>query len=205
MMDPKNIIVLLDVGHGKNTPGKCSPDKSLFEWKWVRDLANVIKPQLDALGFDCRIIVPEETDVSLNTRVSRVNKIWAENGKNKKGKFVILISLHINASGNDNKWHSATGWTVWVSNNASITSKILAQKLYTEADRLGLKGNRYVNKDKYWCANYYILKNTNCPAVLTENMFQDNQDDVKFLLSKDGLDKCAKVHVIGIRNFVSTL
>ena len=205
MIDPKNVIILLDAGHGSNTPGKCSPDKSLYEWKWTRELANIIKPQLDALGFDCRIIVPEEIDVPLSTRVARVNKIWTENGKNKTGKYVFLISLHINAAGNNNKWLSANGWTVWVSNNASKDSKTLAQSLYSEADAMGLKGDRYVPKERYWCANYYILKNTKCPAVLTENMFQDNKEDVKFLLSKNGPDKLSKVHINGITKFLSMI
>lgn len=204
MIDPKNVIILLDNGHGKDTPGKCSPDKSLYEWKWVRELVNIIKPQLDALGFDCRILVPEENDVPLKTRVARANKIWADNGKNKKGKYVFLISVHINAAGNG-KWLPANGWSVWVSNNAGTDSKTLAQSLYAEADAMGLKGNRSVPATKYWSANFYILKNTNCPAVLTENMFQDNKEDVKFLLSKQGQDKCSLVHVTGIRKFLATL
>ena len=33
----KNRIVILDNGHGDETPGKCSPDFSLFEWRWNRD------------------------------------------------------------------------------------------------------------------------------------------------------------------------
>ena len=30
------LTVILDNGHGANTPGKCSPDKSLLEYKWAR-------------------------------------------------------------------------------------------------------------------------------------------------------------------------
>ena len=52
MIDPKNVIILLDPGHGSNTPGKCSPDKSVYEWKWVREEAALIQVQLKALGFD---------------------------------------------------------------------------------------------------------------------------------------------------------
>ena len=73
-----------------------------------------------------------------------------------------------------------------MSKNSSKNSKLLAQLLYTEADKQGLKGNRWVPECKYWEANYKILHDSNCPAVLTENMFQDNKDDVKFLLSKEG-------------------
>lgn len=204
MIDPKNVIILLDPGHGSNTPGKCSPDKSIYEWKWAREEAALIQIQLKALGFDARILVPEEKDIPLSTRVARANKIWEENGKNKKGKYVFLISVHLNAAGNGN-WMGAHGWTGWVATNAGQASRKLAQLLYCEAENLGLKGNRSVPKEKYWSANFYILKNTKCPAVLTENMFQDNKEDVKFLLSKDGIDKLSKVHVEGIRAFVNSL
>lgn len=204
MIDPKNVIILLDPGHGSNTPGKCSPDKSVYEWKWVREEAALIQVQLKALGFDARILVPEEKDIPLSTRVARANKIWEENGKNKKGKYVFLISIHLNAAGNG-QWMSACGWTGWVATNAGQASRKFAQLLYCEAEKLGLKGNRSVPKEKYWSANFYILKNTKCPAVLTENMFQDNKEDVKFLLSKDGIDKLAKVHVEGIRTFTNGL
>ena len=41
------MIVLIDNGHGSDTPGKCSPDKSLREYKWAREIAarieNVLK------------------------------------------------------------------------------------------------------------------------------------------------------------------
>ena len=204
MIDPKNVIILLDPGHGSNTPGKCSPDKSVYEWKLVREEAALIQVQLKALGFDARILVPEEKDIPLSTRVARANKIWEENGKNKKGKYVFLISIHLNAAGNG-QWMNAQGWTDWVAPNAGQSSRKLAQLLYCEAEKLDLKGNRSVPKEKYWSANFYILKNTKCPAVLTENMFQDNKDDVEFILSKDGIDKLTKVHVEGIRKFVETL
>ena len=133
-----------------------------------------------------------------------IKKIWEENGKNKKGKYVFLISIHLNAAGNGS-WMSACGWTGWVATNAGQASRKLAQLLYCEAEKLGLKGNRSVPKEKYWSANFYILKNTKCPAVLTENMFQDNKDDVEFILSKDGIDKLTTVHVEGIRAFVDNL
>jgi N-acetylmuramoyl-L-alanine amidase len=35
-------------------------------------------------------------------------------------------------------------------------------------------------------SNFYVLRNTKCPAVLTENFFQDTKKDVEFLLSDVG-------------------
>lgn len=190
------IYVILDNGHGVNTPGKCSPDKRLYEWSWNRDIVRRISTILNELNIPNEILVTEDFDVSLNERVKRANKMSLM--AKKQGLEPILISIHINASGNVG-WKSANGWSVWVSNNASIKSREFAQILYTEAEELGLKGNRSTPKERYWTANFYILKNTNCPAVLTENMFQDNKDDVEFLLSEEGKNKITELHIKAIK------
>lgn len=193
------IYVILDNGHGANTPGKCSPDKRLYEWSWNRDIVKRISAKLNELNIPNEILVTEDFDVSLNERVNRANKMSLM--AKKQGLEPILISIHINAAGNGG-WKSANGWSVWVSNNASIKSREFAKILYTEAEKLGLKGNRSTPKERYWTSNFYILKNTNCPAVLTENMFQDNKDDVEFLLSEEGKNKITKLHIESIKKII---
>lgn len=47
-------------------------------------------------------------------------------------------------------------------------------------------------------SGFYILKHTKCPAVLTENLFQDNKEDVEFLLSEEGKRAIISLHVWGI-------
>jgi N-acetylmuramoyl-L-alanine amidase len=51
----------------------------------------------------------------------------------------------------------------------------------------------------------YILKHTKCPAVLTENLFQDNKEDVAFLLSEAGKETIVCLHVKGIINYLKTI
>lgn len=193
------IYVILDNGHGSDTPGKCSPDKRLYEWSWNRDIVSRISEKLNELNIPNEILVTEDFDVPLNERVNRANKMSLM--AKKQGLEPILISIHINASGNGG-WKSANGWSVWVSNNSSIKSREFAQILYAEAEKLGLKGNRSTPKERYWTANFYILKNTNCPAVLTENMFQDNKDDVEFLLSEEGKNKITELHIEAIKKII---
>ena len=36
------MIILIDNGHGIDTAGKCSPDKSLREYKWAREIATLL-------------------------------------------------------------------------------------------------------------------------------------------------------------------
>lgn len=199
----KNLIVIIDNGHGKNTLGKCAPDKSLFEWQWTREIAAMLCMRLYGIHtIQTVILVPEEHDISLKERVRRVNTIVHD--AKIAGKEVLLISIHINAAGHGT-WKNANGWSVWVANNASEKSKQFAQIAYNEALSLHLKGNRVVPKEQYWSSNFYILKNTLCPAVLTENMFMDNQDDVQFLNSEKGKQTIVQLHYNAILKYIEKI
>ena len=199
----KDIVVILDAGHGSDTPGKCSPDKSLYEWSWNREIVAMLCERLYGLeNVQTIILVPEEHDVPLKERVRRVNTIVHD--AKIENKEVLLISIHINAAGHGT-WNNASGWSVWVSNNASNKSKQFAHIAYEQAKLLDLCGNRVVPKENYWTSNFYILKNTPCPAVLTENMFQDNHDDVAFLKSEEGKEKIVALHVNAIKKYLEKI
>lgn len=191
--------ILLDNGHGCDTAGKRSPDGIFREYSWTRDIAQRIVDKLNILGYDAERIVTEDTDISLGVRCSRVNEVCKRHG----ALNVLLVSIHNNAASNYG-WQNARGWSVWVYTKASDKSKHLAQCLYSQAEHYGLKGNRSVPQCKYWQADYYILKNTNCPAVLTENLFQDNKEDVNYLLSDIGKDTIVSLHINGIINYIKT-
>ena len=65
-----------------------------------------------------------------------------------------------------------------------------------------LKGNRSVPAAPYIAKNLAICRDTLCPAVLTENLFQDNKEDVAFLLSEEGKEKITATHVNAIVEFI---
>lgn len=191
--------ILIDNGHGSNTAGKCSPDKRLREYAWARDIATRIVDELKTKGLDAERIVTEQTDITLRERCRRVNA-WC----NKLGsKNVILISIHINAAKSDGKWHDASGWSGWVAPNASEKSKKLAQLLYDEAAKRNLKGNRSVPSCKYWVGNFCIVRDTNCPAILTENLFQDNRKEVEYLMSEIGKQIIVSTHIEAIFKYIA--
>ena len=197
----KDLVVILDNGHGKDTPGKCAPDKTLYEWQWTREIVAMLCERLYGLeNVQTIILVPEENDVPLKERVRRVNTIYHD--EKIAGKECLLISVHINAAGCGGTWKNASGWSVWVSNNASEKSKHFAQIAYREAVSLGLQGNRVAPKENYWSSNFYILKNTPCPAVLTENLFQDNKEDLEFLKSDEGKGIIVDLHFNAIKKYL---
>ena len=49
------------------------------------------------------------------------------------------MSIHCNAAGNGSAWMGAKGWSVFVSNNASTNSKLLADCLYDAAEQQKLR------------------------------------------------------------------
>ena len=193
------MIVLVDNGHGFDTKGKQSPDGRLFEWKYCREIADELCKAIIAKGYQAQRIVTEDYDVRLQERCRRVNAVCDAFGT----KNVLLVSIHNNAAGNGG-WKNATGWSGWVYTKASQRSRLLAQYLYKAAEQRGLKGNRSVPPTKYWEANFYILKNTHCPAVLTENLFQDNKGEVDYLLSDEGRKAIVDLHVDGIINYINS-
>lgn len=194
------VKVLIDNGHGENTPGKCSPDKRLREYAYARarEIARRVEKCLRCKGYNAQRIVEEETDVPLSERCKRVNDICKQVGT----KNVLLVSIHNNAAGGDGKWHEARGFSAHVGLNASSKSKMLAQYLWNEAIQQGLKGNRSVPAAPYIAQNLAICRDTACPAVLTENLFQDNKEDVELLLSEEGKEKVTATHVNAIVNFI---
>lgn len=192
-------ILLFEPGHGTRnyTIGKHSPDGLLYEGEWARLVVPKIVRGLREIGFDARQTVTEDTDPSLTERAWRVNSIIRDN----PGRDVYFCSVHINAAASDGKWHNARGFSVWVAPESSIKSKVLAQFLYESAEQFGMKGNRCVPAEKYWTARFTVLTQTKCPAVLTENLFQDNRDDVEFLRTPEGREAVANMHIAAYCKF----
>ncbi len=215
-----HIIELWDNGHGINTLGKCSPDRSLLEYQKSRELVRDIVARRKAMSYDARILVPEETDISLSERCRRVNEVCKKYGKNN----VIVVSVHCNAAGADGKWKTAGGGCVYTS-PGQTKADILATDIWNAAneylkpyiDRFpilkeqGAYDKRQVPIRADWSdgdpdyeARFAILTGTQCPAVLTESLFQDNKADVDFLLSAEGHKAIVDLHVAGVEKYVTS-
>lgn len=206
-----NIKILIDNGHGENTKGKRSPYSAngvepsinFMEYLWNREISNRIINELVKLGYNVSNLTPEIIDISLTERVSRVNKFCEEYGKEN----VILISIHSNASGDGSKWMTAKGWSAYTS-KGQTNSDILSEFLYDEAfnNFYGRKlRTDYQDGDRDWEENFYICQKTKCIAVLTENFFYDNIDDVNYILSEEGKCAVVKTHVDGIRKYIKNV
>lgn len=195
--------ILIDNGHGLNTPGKRSPDGKFLEAIYNREIARRIIADLIDRGYDAELLVPEEEDISLKERVRRANEHCQTLGKSN----VILISIHVNAAGNGSKWMNATGWSCYTC-KGQTQSDTLANCLYQAATK-NFPGKRirtdYSDNDPDWEENFYILRHTQCPAVLTENFFMDSRSDLEYLQSRAGKQAVVDTHVEGIIDYLNTI
>ena len=195
-------IVCIESGHGKNVSGKRSPDGKLLEWQWAREikyrLSNELENNKIALCFD---VNPEDTEPGLTTRANRVNAVYDKN--NKK---VIFVSIHVNAAGNGSQWMNARGWSIYTTKGQN-ESDILAEDIWQVANEYFPKDGMKMRSDMSdgdhdWEENFTVIYKTKCPSVLVENFFQDNKEDVKYLMSEQGKQRVVQVLKEGIEKYL---
>lgn len=188
--------ILIDNGHGQSTPGKRSPDGRFLEFQFNRTIAKQIVDDLRDRGYDAELLVPEDDDIPLKDRCKRVNDIVAREGKQN----VILISIHANAFGNGKEWTSPSGWSVYTSKGqtkADDLAEQLAKAAIKNLPQMKMRAEKS-DGDLDYEENFYILKHTTCPAVLTENGFYTNKEDLAILESREGRRAITDLHVEGI-------
>lgn len=192
-------LIILDNGHGQETKGKRSPvwadGSQLLEWRYTRKVANEICNRLKNLGIKCEKLVPENSDISLRERMDRANRMAAENSISQ----TLLVSIHVNASGVPG---TASGWEIHTSPGRTKADEY-AQYFWDAAnrilgDRFPIRGDREDGEGDR-DSDLYILRRTACPAVLTENLFMDNETDCRFLLSEEGFRAIVQLHVDAIK------
>lgn len=189
-------VFLLDPGHGGiiddiyQTQGKRStqwPDGSqLFEGEFARAIVGRILDWSMLFGINCIDIIDSEDDIPLSERVSKANKYIFLGKEN-----VIYVSIHANAGG-------GRGIEVFTSPGQTASDEIATVFL----KKLGIvfpdvrKRTDYSDGDADKEANFYVLKKTIMPAVLTENFFMDNKAEcMNILMTESGRDRIALAHL----------
>lgn len=163
-------MILLDSGHGGliegvyQTNGKRASHGyfDIHEGVLNRAVVNLLAFKLNANRISCHIINPENEDISLDERVYRVNNLCLDHP-------CILISVHHNAGG-------GTGTEIFTSIGSTLSDRI-AKEFETESAYIPLKYRGTKERD------FYILRRTRCPAILTEFSFMDNFNDAYYMMN----------------------
>lgn len=188
-------IILLDNGHGRETPGKRSPiwknGAQLFEYEFNRDMVNRIVLKCYYAGIRAVRLVPEEQDISLSERCKRANAWYEQTNGN-----CVLLSIHANAGG-------GTGFEVFTTpgqTKADPLATKLIEQLKQDFPEIKMRVDMS-DGDPDKESSFYILKHTKAPAILAENLFMDSETDCKLLLSDDFRNRLANSYV----EFLKTL
>ena len=192
--------ILIDPGHGIDTPGKRSPDGLFREYLWNRQVADLILEGLVSAGVDASLVVTETNDVTLRNRVNRVNTICNRVGASN----VLLVSVHANAAGNGSAWMNAKGWSCYTSKGKTKSDQV-AECLYDAFEEEFQ--DRKIRKDmsdgdRDWEENFYVLQKSKCPAVLLENFFYDNREECAWMLQEETKRRIASAAVKGIIKYI---
>jgi len=167
-------LYILDNGHGLNTKKKESAvwndGTQLLEYQFNRDVVKYLSFMLRESNIDYEILVSELKDVSLKERVERANKLKRDS---------ILISVHSNQFTSEKVFGFETHYYKSGLKIAEIFQKYLGQ----------LSKDRGVKQ-----SNFYIIKNSNMPAILTENGFYSNEKECKNLLNPEFQYRIAEQH-----------
>lgn len=192
--------ILLDNGHGNNTPGKRSPEwadgSQLLEYECNRDTVRRVALKLDREGIPYHIITPEEFDVPLATRANRVNALCHKYGRNN----LLLLSVHSNASKN----HNASGIEVYTSKDVTESDEY-AEIFYEQSleqcpdarKRCDMSDGDHDKEEAF-----YMLRKTLCPAVLIESYFFDYEPDCRILMSEEGREQIAEWYFESIKKCI---
>lgn len=147
--------------------------------KRVIDLLN----QHNMAYHDLTVHTPE--DISLKDRVKKANELYSQDNKH------FYLSIHSNAGRGE-------GLEVFTSKGESKSDEmahIFAKWYLDDLSEFKLrKSGSALTKEE----DFYVLRNTNCPAVLVENLFFDNRSEAKFLMSAEGQQRIAQCLFNGI-------
>ena len=199
------IKIILGTAHLSSTPGKRSPDGKFREYAYSRKVCKAVQEELLSRGVDCVIDYIDDDMPGLTSSQELVKRVQIVNEIAKKTDS-LYVSIHVNASAK-NGWDKATGFAIYTS-PGETKSDILATDIFDEASKLLKPIGKSLRKDTSdgdpdFEENFYVLRKTICPTVLTENFFQNSKEDVEFLESPLGFGVIVSYHVDGILKYLN--
>jgi N-acetylmuramoyl-L-alanine amidase len=171
--------VSIDCGHGGQDSGAAGSFNGLFESHAVLDIGLRLRALLET-HVEVQMIREDDTFVSLPERCRMANEWGAD----------IFVSLHLNSATSD-----ASGFEIFTAGYTK--SKELAKKVasrhtaaFPEQRDRGIK-----------TAGFYVLVNTNMPAILTEGCFLSNEAENKWVSLDETRQAMGEVIAQGILDY----
>ena len=187
---------LLDFGHGGIDPNTGNyvnastkmydhGDFKIYEGVINRAIGLRLYSRLQVAGIRSQIINEIDDiyeDISLLSRVSYANSIY------KFDPTSIFISIHSNAGGG----HGNEIWTSVGQTKSDQIAQIFSDIYQEEFPEFRFRKDT-IDGDDDKERNFFVLRKTNGPALLLENLFFDNKNEAKYLMSVEGQERFAGV------------
>ena len=192
---PVSKTVCLDPGHGVESPGKCSPDKSYYEHEFALDMGRRIQAHLERCGIR---VVLTRTDEHCPTGKADTNDLLKRVAISDAAGADLFVSIHSNASGNE--WSNASGLMIYTSAGPETASRNVAAKAVlsrmTEAG-VELRGSPLVHD-----IELVVTRKTVAPAMLIEYGFHTSRTEVALLKKSSYRAKLAEATAKGVCDFL---
>ncbi len=174
--------IMLDAGHGYDTPGKRSPN-GMREYEFNRAVAALAKKLLENYqNVTVYYAHSDERDVPLKERTDHANSLNVD----------CYVSIHANAYGTGG-WNNAGGIEAFVFPSRPKEALELAQKVQRYLiNATGLR-DRGVKT-----ADFHVLRETKMTAVLAECGFMTNREEAALLRTPAYRKRCAQAIVKAI-------
>lgn len=190
--------VILDFGHGGITEEglyTTAPDKmysfpdgfTIYEGQINRLIGYKLTVLFNKYKIEYDIVSEPVVDTPLRDRVRRADSIFALN------KDAWYLSIHSNAGG-------GRGFEIWTSRGqtkSDLIADIFANQYIKHfPEKPYRKDSSDGDYDKE--AGFYVLRKTDCPAILVENLFFDNREEAEYLASVSGQQAIANCLMDGV-------
>lgn len=178
--------IVLDAGHGANTPGKRTPKFSdgtfMHEHEFNNAVVKKLKPMLEKY-FEILVVSDDVADVPMSERVK----------KERQFKANLFLSVHANALTGNFETSKGKGIESFY-NKGSVKGEAYCKIIHAGLIKdTGLHDRTAKSAPgPLYPTSLYMLKNTYAPAVLVECGFMDNLKEAELLRSDDYRNKVAK-------------
>lgn len=205
MTNKSKYLYIIDAGHGgldaEGNYTTTDPRKkhifedgyTLYEGVTNRAIADKVYQKLLGLNIDFALSYHQSEDYSLTKRVNIANASFA------KDKRTVFISIHSDNMPEESAG-KGSGFSIWTSKGQTRSDKfaeVFAQVYQEKLPEFKFRKD-LVDGDSDHEADFTVLKNTACPAILIENLFFDRRNEAEFLKSEVGQDRIANAIVEGI-------
>ncbi|RID87040.1 LysM peptidoglycan-binding domain-containing protein [Peribacillus asahii] len=174
------IKIFIDPGHGGKDPGAVG--NGLLEKDLTLKIAKRVKELLAAYeDVEVKMSRTGDTYPTLSERAKTAN-VWGAD---------FFLSIHINSASK-----TSTGYEDYIYTKASAKSKEYQKIIHAEIMK---KIKEYGVRDRgLQTGNLQVLRTTNMPALLTENLYISNPDEAAILKKAAFIEDVAQGHVNGI-------